>query len=121
MDYKEYYWAVAWATTNDQMKILTRRKKRIKKIIFGTHFYQTHPDVLEVFAHSESVRFNFDTSSVFHPKLYLFYNSDNDWACILGSPNFTYSALTKNDEVAVLWFCCKLKPFYPKSIAQPIS
>ena len=46
---------------------------------------------------------NFDTSSVFHPKLYLFYNNDDDWACVLGSPNFTHSALTKNEEVAVLF------------------
>ena len=103
MDYKEYYWAVAWATPNKLLTTLVRRKKRIRKLVIGTHFYQTDPEVLETFVGSDQVHFNFDTSSVFHPKLYLFYNSDTKWACILGSPNFTHSALNKNDEVAVLF------------------
>ena len=59
MDYKKYYWAVAWATTNNLMKTLIRRKKRIQKIVFGTLFYQTHPDVLEAFSDSDTVHFNF--------------------------------------------------------------
>lgn len=42
--YKNFYWATAWAgvgTKNFDLLLLNKRK--IKKLVVGIHFYQTHP------------------------------------------------------------------------------
>ena len=36
---------------------------------------------------------------MFHPKIYLFFNSNADWECLIGSANLTKSACTENAEI----------------------
>ncbi|NLX20264.1 MAG: hypothetical protein GXY55_01155 [Phycisphaerae bacterium] len=101
--YHQYRWSVAWASVGfDLYDKLLEKRDRIKKAIIGTHFYQTHPDVLKSLCDHPKVRFVPATSGVFHPKIYLFENSPKDWACIVGSPNFTRAAYSDNVEVAVM-------------------
>jgi hypothetical protein len=101
--YRWYRWAVAWASAEFPLyRDLLRRRRHISQIIVGTHFYQTHPEFLEALAGHEGVRFVLQTDGVFHPKVYLFENSPHDWACIVGSPNFTRAAFSQNTELAML-------------------
>jgi len=104
-DYNEYYWAVAWASHDfrsfDELK---SNKGKIKKIIIGLNFDGTHPDFIEEFLYDRSVKYikPEQTKGTFHPKVYLFQNSNSEWELILGSPNFTKAAFTKNDEISIL-------------------
>ena len=63
--------------------------------------YQTHPDFLARFVDDPKVHVVLQPSGIFHPKIYLFENSSDDWVCVIGSPNFTGAALSLNAEVAV--------------------
>ncbi|MDQ7017371.1 MAG: phospholipase D family protein [Gammaproteobacteria bacterium] len=100
--YNKYYIATAWASPGSKAsKKLLENKDNIVKMVVGTHFHQTHPDFIKDYIDNESVRFILNPSGVFHPKVYLFYHDVNDWECILGSANFTKSALTKNSEIVV--------------------
>ena len=100
--YKKYYIATAWASLGSKSSIkLLHNKNKISKMIVGTHFYQTHPNFIKKFINSKKVKFILKTNGIYHPKVYLFSNSRNDWECIIGSANFTVSALTKNNEVVV--------------------
>lgn len=74
---------------------------RIFNAVIGTHFYQTYPDVLDQFVDSEKVKFILQPNSVFHPKVYLFWSSES-WEVVIGSPNLTAAALTKNTELSIL-------------------
>lgn len=74
---------------------------RIVRTVVGTHFYQTHPDVLDQFVDSTKVKFILQPNGVFHPKVYLFWSTDA-WEVIIGSPNLTVGALSKNCELSVL-------------------
>lgn len=102
MDFKEYYWAVAWAGQPggffDQLK---RHPGRIKQLVVGTHFHQTSPVFIQEFRAHPQVKFILQPSGVFHPKIYLF-RSGSQWAAIVGSANFTEAAFTANEEAAVL-------------------
>jgi HKD family nuclease len=94
--------ATAWASADtDVFKALIQNEGRIVCAVIGTHFYQTHPDVLDRFVGSTKVKFMLQPNGVFHPKVYLFWGSDA-WEVIVGSPNLTVGALTKNSEVSVL-------------------
>jgi len=98
--YKNYYIATAWASLGSESSdLLLEKKEQINKMVVGTHFYQTHPDFILEFLDSRKVKFILKTSGVFHPKVYLFSNNKKDWECIIGSANFTKSALTINDEI----------------------
>jgi len=92
--YQNYHIATAWASlgskSSDELLI---NKKRIKKMVVGTHFYQTHPKFIEKFINSKQVNFILKTNGIYHPKVYLFSNSKDDWECLIGSANFTKSAL----------------------------
>lgn len=100
--YKQYYIATAWASLGSKAsKELLINKRRIKKMVVGTHFYQTHPDFIEKFINSKRVRFILKTNGIYHPKVYFFSNGKDNWECIIGSANFTFSALSKNAEVVV--------------------
>ncbi|MGA2965044.1 MAG: hypothetical protein ABSD64_02460, partial [Terriglobales bacterium] len=56
--YPGVVFAVAWASANTPIfQQLIANPSRIKKAIIGTHFYQTHPDVLDAFVGSQNVRF----------------------------------------------------------------
>lgn len=94
--------ATAWASANtDVFKALAQNEDRIVQGVIGTHFYQTHPAVLDQFIDSAKVRFILQPDGVFHPKVYLFWGSE-DWEVIVGSANLTIGALTKNSELSVL-------------------
>lgn len=100
--YKNISMSVAWASASSEafrVLIQDENKKKIKFSTVGLHFYQTHPDFIKEFLDDEKVRFYKQNEGVFHPKIYLFWNDENDWICLIGSANFTQSALTKNSEV----------------------
>ena len=98
----EYHWAVAWGTVNKLSDYLIANKAKIKRLTFGTHFYQSAPDLLEAFKDMDTVRvMPNDAPGTFHPKVYLFINGSNA-AAIVGSANFTSGAMNNNHEAAVL-------------------
>jgi HKD family nuclease len=99
--YPNISFAVAWATPSDVFSKLVLANNKIRSAVIGTHFYQTHPDVLDTFIESETVRFQLQPSGVFHPKLYLFWG-DNSFEAIIGSANLTKGALSVNTEASVL-------------------
>ena len=100
--YERFRWSVAWASSGFPLfDELLKKRDRVSQLVVGTHFYQTHPDFLKVFVDDPNVRVVLQPSGVFHPKIYLFENSCDDWACIIGSPNFTGAAFSVNAEVAV--------------------
>jgi len=91
--------AVAWASAGTEVyKVLIKNQKKIKRAVIGTHFYQTHPVVLENFIGNNNVRFILQPQGVFHPKVYLFW-SKNSWDMLIGSANLTAAALDKNSEL----------------------
>lgn len=101
--YKEYYWLTAWAsTTSKAFEKLDSYRDRIKRIVVGLHFYQTHPEFIERFLDSESVRYIKQPEGTFHPKMFLFCNSKTEWEVLIGSANFTYAAFNVNTEISTL-------------------
>lgn len=112
--YRHFRWSVAWASSGFSLfDELLKNRNRISQLVVGTHFYQTHPDFLKAFIGAPQVRFVLQPSGVFHPKIYLFENGPNDWACIIGSPNFTRAAFSSNVEVATY--------FDTKSPGSPVN
>lgn len=112
--YKNVSFAVAWASANTkvyQLLIQKENKKKIFNSVVGLHFYQTHPDFLESFILHKEVKFVKNQKGVFHPKIYLFWNSNTDWLSIIGSANLTYSAMNENDETVVLLDSCESNMF----------
>ena len=103
-DCDEIYIMTAWATERSQAyKALFENKKKIKKAIVGTHFYQTTPSFIRSFFSEKSVRFFKQTDGVFHPKVYLFINKVDSSCCmIIGSSNFTQGGLGKNYELSMI-------------------
>lgn len=100
--HSEAAFAVAWASSgNSVFDLLKEHSSRITQAIIGTHFYQTHPDVLDTFQGKANVRFVLQPTGVFHPKLYLF-RSDNRWEALIGSANLTSGALSANSEAMLL-------------------
>lgn len=98
--YTRYYIATAWASMGSHASFaLLENKKRIVKMVVGTHFYQTHPNFIDNFSDSNKVRFILKTDGIYHPKVYLFSKENGDWECLIGSANFTTSALSKNYEL----------------------
>ena len=100
--YDEYYWAVAWGTENKLSDELVDNAKKIKQLIFGTHFYQTDPKLLVRFQDKRFARvMPNDARGTFHPKVYLFLKG-NQAAAIVGSANFTQGGVEANNEAALL-------------------
>ena len=101
--YSKYYWLSAWASSKSApFDKLVRNEQRIGKIVVGIHFYQTHPDFIETFIESKNVKYIKQPEGTFHPKIFLFYNNDNDWEILVGSANFTNAAFTVNTEISTL-------------------
>ena len=101
-DSDAFYWAVAWGTQNDLYEALIKNSKKIKQLIFGTHFYQTDPNLLEKFVDQPGVHvMKADAAGTFHPKIYLFTKDQNAFV-VIGSANFTHGGLNKNDEAATI-------------------
>ncbi|MDR4505352.1 MAG: phospholipase D family protein [Candidatus Scalindua sp.] len=94
--------AVAWASSgNSVFDLIQEYSSKISRAVIGTHFYQTHPDVIDAFQGKPSVRFVLQPNGVFHPKLYLF-RSDDKWEALIGSANLTSGALSANSEAMLL-------------------
>ena len=102
--YKNISFAVAWASFNDTSKYIFNNINKIKlyNCTVGLHFYQTHPDFIEPFVDNGPIKFIKKNKGIFHPKIYLFWNNSLEWTCLIGSANFTKSALSVNDETMVL-------------------
>jgi hypothetical protein len=63
----EVTFAVAWASSGTSVfDLIQRYPMKIKRAVIGTHFYQTHPDVLDTFQSKTNVRFVLQPSGVFH-------------------------------------------------------
>ena len=102
--YNKYYILTAWASgEHTTFNNLVKNKNKIQKMVVGTQFYQTNPNFIKEFINSENVKFILKSrKGVFHPKTYLFENNENDWQCLIGSANFTQSAMSINDEIMIL-------------------
>ena len=103
--YKNVAFAVAWASFGtDVFKALVQNKAKIWRAVIGTHFYQTHPAVLDEFVGFDQVRFILQPQGIFHPKVYFFWDS-SEWELVIGSANLTAGALGKNSELLLHVSC----------------
>lgn len=101
--YQHISFAVAWASSRtNAFKSLLNRKGHIEHCVVGLHFFQTDPNFMKHFVPNGPIKFLKKTQGIFHPKIYLFWNSPTDWIGLIGSANFTKSALAYNDEVMTL-------------------
>lgn len=102
--YRYISFATAWASTgHGAFRLLIEYQEKIQHSTIGLHFYQTDPEVLAQLQHNKNVRFISQMDGVFHPKLYLFWNTPTDWALLSGSANFTNGAFNgKNRETMLL-------------------
>lgn len=99
--YNEYHFAVAWAGMSvDIIDVLHENKKRIKQFAVGIDFCHTDPEFLMKFR--KEVVVTSQKGGTYHPKVFLFYNDDKNWAIITGSPNLTTGAFYKNAEAAIM-------------------
>jgi hypothetical protein len=102
-DYDQYHWSAAWAGIgNAAFKKLQANQGKIRHIVIGIHFYQTHPEFIEAFRHDHRVLYKMQPDGTFHPKVYLFESGPDDWALLIGSANFTKAALSANSEATIL-------------------
>jgi len=70
--YDHISFGTAWASAGtDVFAELKKAKAKITKGVIGTHFYQTHPDVLDEFVGSSQVKFVLQPEGVFHPKVFV--------------------------------------------------
>lgn len=100
--YPNISFGTAWASAGtDIFSALVNAKAKIRGAVIGTHFYQTHPDVLDEFIDSDIVKFVLQPQGVFHPKVFAFWN-DTSWEVLIGSANLTAGAITKNTELSTL-------------------
>ncbi|UUY07731.1 phospholipase D family protein [Pseudomonas sp. J452] len=101
-DYPNIAFGVAWASAGTEpFDLLNKHKSKVKIGVIGIHFYQTHPDVLDVYIGSQAVKFVLQPKGVFHPKIYLFWD-ESRWEAIIGSANLTHGAMTANTELGTL-------------------
>lgn len=119
-EFNEYQWAVAWAFENELVECLLENCKKIKRLVIGTHFFQTDPKFLLRLVGHRGVKVFPPDGATFHPKVYLFNSSSKgDWACVIGSPNFTDAAFSRNFETAVLIRGKNVEhPVFAKAIAE---
>ena len=94
-------WAVAWATENVVFEAAMKSGSKFEHFVVGTHMFQTQPEVLERAAALEAAAVVLPTGDLFHPKVYLFRNGRRI-RCVVGSPNLTSAAMSRNIEASVL-------------------
>lgn len=100
--YKSISFASAWASASSKaFPLLLKHSNKINKVVVGIHFYQTHPNFIKEFIDDKKVKFKTNPNGIFHPKIYLFQNNENDWECLIGSANFTKAAMQNNSEIMV--------------------
>lgn len=101
-EYDNVSFGTAWASSEtDVFAELTKAKTKIATGVIGTHFYQTHPDVLDEFVGSSQVRFVLQPEGVFHPKVFVFWTAKS-WEILIGSANLTAGAIKTNTELSTL-------------------
>jgi HKD family nuclease len=104
-DHDNMSFAVAWASsTTEVFETILHNRNKIVHGVFGTHFCQTHPDVLNRFIGFENVRFILEqpqSKGTFHPKVYLFYSGIKNWDLVIGSANMTHAAFGANQELCL--------------------
>lgn len=94
--------AVAWATPNDAVDAMLEEHPKLRRVVIGTHMYQTDPAVLRRFLPHSGARCLPPSGRLFHPKIYLF-EMPNGFAAVVGSHNLTGGAFGgTNVEVSVL-------------------
>ena len=65
--HEQIYFAVAWASSGTAaFSAILKHRRKVKRAVIGTHFYQTHPDVLDQFIGDKSIRFVVQPQGVFH-------------------------------------------------------
>lgn len=94
-------WAVAWATENAVFDVAMKHCTKFDCLVIGTHMFQTDPTVLRRAAPVRAAAVVPPTGDLFHPKVYLFRNGPRI-RCVIGSPNLTFSAMSRNIESSVL-------------------
>lgn len=95
--------AAAWASVGfDAYKLLLKHRRKIRRLVTGMHFHQTHPEFIQSFLNEKAAKFIQSTDGTFHPKAYYFELPGGEWKCIVGSANFTQAAMESNQEMAVL-------------------
>jgi HKD family nuclease len=113
--------AVAWASSGTMAyKSLKKSRKKIRQVVIGTHFYQTHPDVLMDFIECNEVRFMLQPQGIFHPKVFLFWSSFS-WDILIGSANLTASAMSKNSELMMHFSSIETPQNIKKDIQNQIA
>lgn len=101
--YDSFYWAIAWSDFDfKQSDLLVKYSAKIKKISVGLSFYATNVKFIKKFRSHTGVNFVIDKLGTYHPKVYVFRNSENDFEILIGSANFTNSAFNKNTEFNIL-------------------
>jgi len=93
-------WAVAWATPNRVVDVAHGSASKFRRLLLGTHFFQTDPAVLERFSHLKQARMMLPQGATFHPKVYKFQVGSSIHA-VIGSHNLTGAAFNRNAEVSV--------------------
>lgn len=94
-------WAVAWATENAVFEAAMKNSSKFEHFVVGTHMFQTQPEALEQAAGLSAAAVIPPTGDLFHPKVYLFRNGRHI-RCVIGSPNLTSAAMSRNVEASVL-------------------
>lgn len=94
-------WAVAWATENAVFEAAMKNSLKLEHFVVGTHMFQTQPEILERAAALSVAAVVPPTGDLFHPKVYLFRNGPRI-RCVVGSPNLTSAAMSRNVEASVL-------------------
>jgi len=99
--YEAFHWAVAWGSDGEMADRLLQHEVKISQVIFGTHFCQTDPRLLERLQSSGNVCIVPQAGNgTFHPKVFGFV-SGNYGAAIVGSANFTNAGVGGNVEAAI--------------------
>lgn len=94
--------AVAWAGPNIAVDSMLEAHPKLRKVVIGTHMYQTDPAVLRGFMPHAGARCLPPDGRLFHPKVYLF-EMPQGIAAVVGSHNLTAGAFGgKNVEMSVL-------------------
>lgn len=122
--YSHYKWAVAWAGKEqgfDIASVLDKNISKMERMVVGLHFYQTDPDFIEHHMSYDSIRFIMKTDGIFHSKVYLFYDDENEWSAIVGSSNFTFQGFHKNSEANILIQGAEASPSLYKEISLYID
>ncbi len=129
-EYDEFFWAVAWGSFTNTAKVFFQNHEKIKYVSFGVTGCLTAPDFIDKLVGVENAKIVSEFSGgTFHPKIYGF-RSNERFAAIVGSANFTFGGLSNNCEAATLIEGAASDPFFKDlvnfteecaSIGEPIT